>query len=99
METIAEKLRINPPVKRYKIGEVANFSGLSRQTVHNYTIMGLITESDWSEGGHRLYDEAVFARLAYIDQLKRNKTLRQIRELIAEYDRTGRPLELNDLNN
>ncbi len=94
MKTVVEKLNFRPPVKRYKVGEVASFSGLSRQTVHNYTIMGLISESDWSQGGHRLYEEGVFVRLAYIEQLKKNKTLRQIREMLAEYDRMGRPLEL-----
>ncbi len=83
-ETIAERLRANPPVKRFKIGEVARYSGLSRQTVHNYTIMGLIQESDWSEGGHRWYDESVFTRLALIEELKQSRTLREIRNLLQE---------------
>ena len=81
-ESIAERLRMNPPIKRFKIGEVARYSGLSRQTVHNYTIMGLIQESDWSEGGHRWYDESVFTRLAQIEELKQAHTLREIRSLL-----------------
>ena len=60
MTSLSERLQIAPPIKRYRIGEVSHFSGLSRQTVHNYTIMGLITEQEWTEGGHRLYDESVF---------------------------------------
>jgi len=87
--SIAERLRAAPPVKRYKIGEVARYSGLSRQTVHNYTIMGLIRESAWSDGGHRLYDEEVFGRLARIEQLKQNNTLREIRLLLESEEQAG----------
>ena len=81
-KSIAERLRVNPPIKQYKIGEVARYSGLSRQTVHNYTIMGLIEESGWTEGGHRLYPEDVFYQLAKIDELKQSRTLREIRKII-----------------
>ena len=70
--------RLKPPRKLYRIGEVIQYTGLSRQTVHNYTTMGLITESEWTPGGHRLYDESVFDQLARIEDLKRTRTLRQI---------------------
>ena len=82
--SVAERLKADPPVKRYRIGEVAGFSGLSRQTVHNYTIMGLIRENEWTAGGHRLYDESVFAALVRIEQLKQSNTLREIRMLLRE---------------
>ena len=82
VKSVAERLRSNPPVKQYKIGEVARYSGLSRQTVHNYTIMGLIEESGWTEGGHRLYPEEVFIKLAKIDDLKQSRTLREIRKIM-----------------
>ena len=77
-----------PPVRKlYRIGEVMRFTRLSRQTVHNYTVLGLITEAERTEGNQRLYDEETFERLARIEQLKaRGKTLRQIREMLdAEY--------------
>lgn len=48
------------PIKLYRIGEVVKHTPFSRQTIHNYTIMGLIQESEWTDGGHRLYDETVF---------------------------------------
>ena len=68
------------PPKLYRIGEIVEYTGLSRQTVHNYTIMGLITEARRSAGGHRLYDESVFARLDTIEELKQQrKTMREIR--------------------
>jgi len=84
MNKLSEKLRSNPPLKRFKIGEVVQYSGLSRQTVHNYTIMGLIQEQGWTEGGHRFYDESVFSRLALIDELKNTQTLREILTLLNQ---------------
>lgn len=79
---LAERLISHPPVKKYRIGEVASYSGLSRQTVHNYTVMGLIRESTWTEGGHRLYGEEVFGILSRIEMLKSSQTLREIRLLL-----------------
>ena len=60
-----------PPPKRYRTGEIAQHTQvLTRQTLHNYTKWGLIQEVAWTDGGHRLYDETVFARLAKILKLK-----------------------------
>ncbi len=80
------RCRPRPP-KLYRIGEVVSYSGLSRQTVHNYTIMGLLHEAKWTEGGHRLYDESVFSRLDQVVELKsQGKSLVEIRELCARLD-------------
>ena len=68
--------------KLFKIGEVMQYSGLSRQTIHNYTVLGLIREQERTESGHRLYEETVFARLERIKELRGQKTLRQIRETL-----------------
>ena len=72
------------PAKLYRIGELVRHTPFSRQTIHNYTIMGLIKESEWTNGGHRLYDESVFERLAQIHDLKKTKTLAQIRDLLLK---------------
>lgn len=90
--SLAERLKMHPPLKQYRIGEVAKFSGLSRQTVHNYTIMGLIRESEWTQGGHRLYDESVFDDLVIIEQLKQSKTLREIRLIVDAGQLSSRQL-------
>ena len=74
---------IKAPVKLYKIGEVVKCTPFSRQTIHNYTIMGLIQENQWTEGGHRLYDEGVFERLSEIMELRKTKTLSEIREIFS----------------
>ncbi|NQU75716.1 MAG: MerR family transcriptional regulator [Planctomycetes bacterium] len=63
------------------------YSGLSRQTIHNYTTMGLLREARWTSGGHRLYDESVFSRLENVVRLKRaNKSIREIREYFSQLD-------------
>lgn len=72
------------PTKFYRIGELVAYTPFSRQTIHNYTIMGLIQEAKWTDGGHRLYDESVFERLSQIIQLRKKKTLTEIREILAE---------------
>ncbi len=74
--------KLEVPVKLYRIGEVVRHSPFSRQTIHNYTTMGLIQESDWTEGGHRLYDKSVFGRLSRIIELRKTKTLSEIRKIL-----------------
>jgi len=75
---------LKPPVKLYRIGEIANCTPFSRQTIHNYTTMGLIHESEWSQGGHRLYDEKVFDELSRIIEMRKTKTLTEIRKILSE---------------
>jgi DNA-binding transcriptional MerR regulator len=82
------------PKKFYKIGEIMSYTrqlrlgkdggGLSRQTIHNYTMMGLISESERTESGHRLYGEEVFERLVKIEMLKRHRSLREVIELLKK---------------
>lgn len=70
------------PEKLYRIGDIIRCTPFSRQTIHNYTIMGLIKESTWTQGGHRLYDESVFEKLSKIAEMRKTKTLEQIRDLL-----------------
>lgn len=76
--------QVVPPKKLYKIGEVMRYSGLTRQTIHNYTMFGLLTEAERTDSGHRLYDEDVFERIEYIKSLRKGgKSLKEIRELLS----------------
>ena len=75
------------PVRLYRIGDLVRHTPFSRQTIHNYTTMGLIRESQWTDGGHRLYDESVFEQLSKITELKKNKTLLEIRKILNTEDR------------
>ena len=86
------------PAKRYRIGELVRYSPFSRQTIHNYTIMGLIREVEWTQGGHRLYDESVFARLSRIMELRKTKSLTEIRRILGEEENASHPSAGNDSN-
>ena len=70
------------PPKRYRIGELARHTGLTRQTLHNYTRWGLIQEAEWTPGGHRLYDEAVFTRLSKILKLRKGHTVEELKIIL-----------------
>jgi DNA-binding transcriptional MerR regulator len=83
--------RLGVPAKRYRIGELVRYSPFSRQTIHNYTIMGLIREAEWTEGGHRLYDESVFDRLSRILELRETMSLTEIRRVLLAEDRATVP--------
>ncbi len=80
---------LHAPAKLYRIGELVDYTPFSRQTIHNYTIMGLIREAKWTEGGHRLYDESVFERLSEIMRLRKTKTLLEIRAMLSKKKTTG----------
>ena len=71
--------------KLFKIGEVMQHTGLSRQTIHNYTLAGLISEKTRTPSGHRYYDESVFERLEQIKILQdKNYTLMQIKKILEK---------------
>jgi len=75
---------LKPPPKRYRVGEIVRHTGLSRQTLHNYTAMGLITAAECTPGGHRLYDETVFHRLAQIAELKRSMRMDEMTAVLND---------------
>lgn len=84
------------PEKLYRISEIMQYLEksarikISRQTVHNYTMLGLIEETTRTPAGHRLYEEGVFNRLVKIEILKRHHTLREIKKLLAKKSRKRR---------
>ena len=73
--------------KLSKIGEVMQYTSLSRQTLHNYTVAGLIHEARRTISGHRLYDESAFDRLEQIKILQgKNYTLSQIKKILEQQE-------------
>jgi len=70
----------------YRIGDVMRFSGMSRQTLHNYTVFSLIREEERTPAGYRLYGEEVFERLRRIAKLKPKHTLREIQKILKRED-------------
>ena len=79
------------PRKLYRVSEIADHLGLTRQTLHNYATIGLITEERRTDGGQRLFDESVFERLALIQRLKRTHRLHEIRRMLD----SGEPQEVS----
>jgi DNA-binding transcriptional MerR regulator len=67
----------------WRIGEVARATGLSRQTLHQYALLGLIRPSGRTSGGHRYFAGSVFRQIDEIRALKRTRTLAEIREEFA----------------
>jgi len=65
----------------YRIGELAERAGVSRQVVSTYCMLGLIREVARTPGGQRLFDDRTVRRLRLIQDLKRRYTLREIREI------------------
>ena len=71
------------PARRrlYSMGEIAKATGLSRQTLHQYAVLGLILPAETTAGGRRLFPVRVVRRLDEITRLKEDHTLAEIREL------------------
>jgi DNA-binding transcriptional MerR regulator len=82
------------PRKLYRVSEIATHLGLTRQTLHNYATIGLITEERRTDGGQRLFDESIFERLALIQRLKRTHRLHEIRRML-ETDAAQAPAALS----
>jgi MerR family transcriptional regulator, thiopeptide resistance regulator len=79
-------------VKRrlWKVGELIRHSGLTRQTIHNYCLLGLIQEAERTPSGHRLYDKRALKRLERIGKLKRaGKQLVEIADLLRRTQGRG----------
>jgi DNA-binding transcriptional MerR regulator len=70
------------PRKLYSVGEVVKQSGISRQVLHNYTVLGLLTVAERTPTNRRYYDEAVFRRIKLIRKmLDSGYTLQSLREI------------------
>jgi len=83
--TLVEALVGKIPPKLFKIGEVMAHTGISRQTIHDYTVGGFIDEDARTPAGHRLYGGWVFERLDRIRQLQQEgHSLKTIKTMIDE---------------
>ncbi|MGE0632334.1 MAG: MerR family transcriptional regulator [Pseudobdellovibrionaceae bacterium] len=70
--------------KSWKIGELANETGLTVRALHHYDQIGLLKPSQETEGGHRLYSTADVEQLQKIVTLKQlGFSLDKIKEAIA----------------
>ena len=79
------------PEKLYRMAEVIEHTGLSRQTLHYYATLGLIREKRRTPSGYRLFPPTVFRDLERVKSLKqKGLTLREIRERLESPETPGR---------
>ncbi|MFC1671768.1 MerR family transcriptional regulator [Planctomycetota bacterium] len=65
-----------------KTGDVLKITGISRQMLQQYIVMGLIREKEKTKGGHRKFGRETIKKIRLIQQLnKSGYTLRDIREV------------------
>ena len=67
----------------YSMGEIAQATGLSRQTLHQYARLGLIVPAETTPSGRRFFAVRVVRRLDEIARLKSEHTLAEIRDLMG----------------
>ena len=81
-------------MSKYTTGEIAKLCGVSVRTVQYYDTRGILSPSELSEGGRRLYSEDELARMKTICFLRElGLSINSIGELLAE-DEPGRVIEL-----
>lgn len=73
--------------KLYSVGEVVRQSGISRQVLHNYTVLGLLKVASRTPTNRRYYDDTVFRRIALVRKmLDSGYTLQSLREIFPWQD-------------
>ena len=74
-------------MSKYTTGEIAKLCGVSVRTVQYYDTRGILTPSELSEGGRRLYSENDFKRMKIICLLRNaGIPINSIKELLSEDD-------------
>lgn len=67
----------------FYIGELAERTGLGRDTIRYYESLGVLAEAPRSDGGYRLYGDRDVERLAFVAQAQTlGLTLDEIREVL-----------------
>ena len=81
-------------MSKYTTGEIAKLCGVSVRTVQYYDTRGILSPSELSEGGRRLYNDEELARMKTICFLRElGLSINSIGELLAEKE-PGRVIEL-----
>src|SRR3712207_1999495 len=80
-----------PRAETWKVGELARQTGLSVRTLHYYEEIGLLSPSQRTDAGHRIYTAGDVVRLQRIESLRTlGIDLQEIRERL---ERSGFPLQ------
>lgn len=71
-----------PKKKLLKAGELARRTGLTRQSLHQYVLLGLLQPVEMTQGGQRLFTPEAEERVTLIRNLLANGyTLRDVRDI------------------
>ncbi|WP_342729299.1 MerR family transcriptional regulator [Bradyrhizobium sp. B097] len=62
--------KATPRRRRWRIGELAEATGVTVRTLHHYEHTGLLAASDRTDGGHRMYDRESAQRVHQIRALR-----------------------------
>ena len=75
-----------PAKKRlYKAGELSRLTGLTRQALHQYVLMGLNEPAETTKGGQRLFSEGAEKRVKLIrDLCAQGYTLKDVKDIFIE---------------
>jgi len=77
-----------------QIGSVAKESGVPIKTIRYYEELGLLKASGRTEGGFRLFNSDVFARLSFIKRAQNlGLTLSEIKEFLDVHDQGDLPCD------
>ncbi|MEU9283030.1 MerR family transcriptional regulator [Streptomyces sp. NPDC048342] len=83
-----------------QIGEVSERTGLSLRTIRHYEDVGVVTPSERSDGGFRLYTEAEVRRLALVRRMRPLgfclEDVRALLDLLEQLPADGAPLPESD---
>ena len=85
----------------FSVSQAAKETGLSAKTLRYYAEIGLLRETDRSEAGYRLYDQASIARLTFVRRARDfGFSIPQCRDLLGLFDNPTRQSgQVKDLAN
>ncbi|UPU01227.1 MerR family transcriptional regulator [Bradyrhizobium barranii subsp. apii] len=76
--------KATPRRRRWRIGELAEATGVTVRTLHHYEHTGLLAASERTDGGHRMYDR---------ESVQRVHQIRALRELGFSLFEIGKAME------
>ncbi|MHC4044785.1 MerR family transcriptional regulator [Bradyrhizobium xenonodulans] len=63
-------IKATPRRRRWRIGELAEATGVTVRTLHHYEHTGLLSASERTDGGHRMYERESIQRVSQIRALR-----------------------------
>jgi DNA-binding transcriptional MerR regulator len=85
VETVEDIPSAMPLKRLYKAGELSRRTGLTRQALHQYVLMGLLEPDDVTKGGQRLFSDRAEALVKLIRRMCENGyTLKDVKDIFIK---------------